>query len=68
MIQSPVLLITASDDKVGIPNVQISNTQPYAANLRVRSVSAGHFLQPEAPDRVNEELQMFVEEVLDPSK
>lgn len=63
-----MLLITASKDKVVIPEVQISNTQPYAANLRVRSVSAGHFLQLEAPDRVNEELQMFVEEVFDQSK
>lgn len=64
IIQSPVLLIIASEDKVGIPDVQIGNTQPYAENLRVRSVDAGHFLQLEAPDRVNEELQAFVEEVL----
>ena len=63
-IQHPVLLITATDDTVGIPDVQIQNTKPYAYDLRVRPVDAGHFLQLEAPDQVSSELQSFFEEVL----
>lgn len=63
-IQHPVLLIAATDDTVGIPDVQIQSTKPYADDLRVRPVEAGHFIQLEAPGQVSSELQTFFEEVI----
>ncbi|RYC83296.1 hypothetical protein BFJ63_vAg13825 [Fusarium oxysporum f. sp. narcissi] len=63
-ISLPVLLVLAERDPVAIPSVQLSDTVPNAPNLRVRSVSAGHFLQLEAPYEINRHLELFFQDVL----
>lgn len=64
VIPCPVLLLTASKDPVAIDISQINNTAPYASNIRVKSLDAGHFVQLERPQKVNHELRVFVDEVL----
>ncbi|RDW78879.1 alpha/beta fold hydrolase [Aspergillus mulundensis] len=63
-ITHPVLLLTASKDPVGIADSQITNTAPYAADIRIKSVDAGHFLQVEKPDEVSLGIHNFVREVM----
>ncbi|KAJ5192615.1 hypothetical protein N7449_008757 [Penicillium cf. viridicatum] len=64
-IQQPVLLILADRNPVGIPSLQLNGTVPYAADLRVRSVNSGHFLEVEAPQEVNRYLDSFLQDVLE---
>ncbi|KAL4970916.1 alpha/beta fold hydrolase [Aspergillus stella-maris] len=63
-IPCPVLLLTASKDPVGLPDSQISNTTPYAADIRVKAVNAGHFLQVEKPDEISQGIHDFVRDVM----
>ncbi|PLB54176.1 putative epoxide hydrolase [Aspergillus steynii IBT 23096] len=63
-IGHPVLLLTASKDPVAVPHSQITNTAPYAADIRVKSVDAGHFLQVENPDEVSLSIHEFVREIM----
>ncbi|KAG6355139.1 hypothetical protein INS49_004220 [Diaporthe citri] len=62
-ITQPVLLITATDDRVALADAKVNNTAPYADQLRVTPVKAGHFLLVEQPQQVNEELRRFVDDV-----
>ena len=63
-IQSPVLLITALGDAIGIPPLAINGTVPYAKNIRIKPIDSGHFVQVEKSALVNEYLEEFFEEVL----
>ncbi|UPK95918.1 hypothetical protein LCI18_006853 [Fusarium solani-melongenae] len=64
-IPHPCLLVLAERDPVAIPSFQLNSTVPYASNLRVRSVNAGHFIQTEAPIEVNRHLESFFRDVLE---
>ncbi|OGM43844.1 hypothetical protein ABOM_007555 [Aspergillus bombycis] len=63
-IDHPVLLLTASKDPVAIPDSQITNTALYAADIRIKAVDAGHFLQVEKPDEVSLGIHDFVRDVM----
>ncbi|EXM13829.1 Epoxide hydrolase-like [Fusarium oxysporum f. sp. vasinfectum] len=63
-IDGPVLLLTATNDPVAIPDGQIKNTEPFAKNIRIKSINAGHFLQVEQPYQVSKQIQLFVDDVL----
>lgn len=52
-LTTPVLLMTAAEDLVGLPQLAIQTTQPFAPDLRIESVQSGHFLMLEEPDEVN---------------
>jgi pimeloyl-ACP methyl ester carboxylesterase len=66
-IQAPVLLITATEDPIGLPVNAINGTQPFATNLRVRPITSGHFVQVEASEETNKVLEEFFVEVLNNS-
>lgn len=53
----PVLLLVAAKDVVGMPAMQLEPTQAYAPNLTVEELAAGHWLQLEAKDEVNQALR-----------
>lgn len=63
-ISQPLLLVLAERDPIAIPSLQLNDTVPYASNLRVRSVNAGHFIQTEAPYEVNRHLELFIRDVM----
>jgi soluble epoxide hydrolase/lipid-phosphate phosphatase len=63
-IQAPVLLVTASEDPIGLPVLAISETQPYATNFRMQQITSGHFVQIEASEETNQILDNFFTEVL----
>ncbi|KAF4995350.1 hypothetical protein FDECE_12842 [Fusarium decemcellulare] len=63
-IPQPLLLLLADRDPIAIPSLQLNSTVPYASNLRVRSVNAGHFIQVEAPHEVNKHLDFFIRDVM----
>ncbi|KAF9635006.1 hypothetical protein BFW01_g5901 [Lasiodiplodia theobromae] len=62
-IPHPALLLTASLDPVGLPDVQVNNTAPYAKKIRVRSLEGGHFVHLERPNEVNSEIRSLVDNV-----
>lgn len=57
------LLLIAARDPVAIPEAQIANTRPFASNLSVKSIEAGHFLQVEQPQQVSKEIFGFISNV-----
>lgn len=63
-IPQPVLLITATGDRVGIASIQVSGTQPYASNFRLLALDSGHFVQLEKAQEVNNAVEKFVGEVI----
>ncbi|KIY00265.1 uncharacterized protein Z520_03950 [Fonsecaea multimorphosa CBS 102226] len=62
-LRHPVVLITASRDPVAIPAMMESWTRPFAKDLRIHSVDAGHWVQIETKNEVNRILQDFFSEV-----
>lgn len=63
-MQKPVLLITAARDGIGLPNVAIDGTRPYAPDLRIKSIDAGHWVQLEKSGETNAALETFFVEVM----
>lgn len=61
VIEQPSLFIGAEKDSVGIPSEQLLSTLPFAPGMRIRTVSAGHFLHVEKADKVNEVLYDFIQ-------
>ncbi|KAF4470262.1 alpha beta-hydrolase [Fusarium albosuccineum] len=59
-IKQPVVLITAARDRIALPEAQVNNTKPFAADINITSVDAGHFLQVEKPQEVNKKLEAFI--------
>lgn len=64
-LELPALLVTAKKDAFGIPAVQLKTTADHIADLRTKSVEAGHWLMLEEPDQVNRYLKEFFEEIED---
>ena len=60
-IKRPVLLLTATRDPLGTPRLADGSTRPYAANLRVKAIDAGHFLMLEKAKEVNGAMEAFFE-------
>ena len=58
-LTKPVLLLTASNDPIGTPAIAENSTRPYAPDLRVQEITAGHFLMLEKADEVNKALDGF---------
>ncbi len=65
IIPRPVLLVTAALDPIGLPATAEAVTRPYAPDLRVQSIEAGHWVQLEKADETNQALDAFFTEVLD---
>ena len=63
-IPQPVLLITATGDRVGIAGIQVNSTQPFASNFQLLALDSGHFVQLEKTQEVNNALEKFVGEVI----
>ena len=63
-IKAPVLLITATEDPIGLASGQVNSTQPFSKNFRVKPIASGHFVQVEASEETNEALDQFFVEVL----
>ncbi len=62
-LNKPVLLITATKDAVGLASLAEGGTRPYAPDLRVKPVEAGHWVQLEKKDETNAILEEFFLEV-----
>ena len=58
-ITKPVLLLTASKDPIGTPARAELSTRPFAPDMRVKQIDAGHFMMLEKADEVNEALREF---------
>jgi len=67
-IKQPVLLMTATQDRICIASIQEALTKPHAEDLRIESVDAGHWVQLEKPEETNSLLESFFEEVIAKSK
>jgi pimeloyl-ACP methyl ester carboxylesterase len=63
ILQIPILLLTASNDPIGLASSSIQSTQPYALNFRTLSVDSGHFIQLEQSLKTNEYLEDFFAQV-----
>lgn len=68
ILQKPVLLVTASKDPVGLPSTAIGGTQPFAPDLRIVPIEAGHWVQLEKRNEVNAALEAFFVELLEKDK
>ncbi|KAL8777449.1 MAG: hypothetical protein Q9213_007863 [Squamulea squamosa] len=62
ILTKPVLLLTAANDPISTPAVAENSTRPFAQDLRVQQISAGHFLMLEKADEVNKAMNDFFEE------
>lgn len=56
--------MVADRDPLAIAANQLSNTLPFAKNIRVRTVNSGHYMQLEVPDEVNKHLHQFILDVM----
>lgn len=63
-MSKPVLLITGLNDPVGLPSFAEAGTRPYAPDLRITPIDAGHWIQLEKRDETNAALEAFFDEVL----
>ncbi|KAL8727336.1 MAG: hypothetical protein Q9166_006104 [cf. Caloplaca sp. 2 TL-2023] len=61
-LTKPTLLLTARNDPVGTPTRAEGSTRPFAPDLRVKEIVAGHFLMLEKAGDVNEAMRTFFEE------
>ncbi len=68
ILKKPVLLVPALKDPIGLPSFAIAGTQPYAPDLRIVSIEAGHWVQLEKRDEVNAALEAFYNELLEKDK
>lgn len=62
-LKVPVLLIRAEKDCVCLADSMERGPRQWAADLKVASVDAGHWLQLERPGEVNAILENFVREL-----
>ena len=65
VLRQPVLLISGSDDPIVLSSVAEQTMRPYASNLTVQEVKAGHWVQLQAKDQTNKALEDFFKKVLD---
>lgn len=59
-IKQPTLLVTAKHDAIAVPQMQVDGTKPFAKDLTVVEIDAGHFVQIEKPEETNKALEEFV--------
>lgn len=64
-IKQPVILITATEDRICPAAIQEAITKPHVDNLRIESLKAGHWIQLETPDETNALLENFFGQVVE---
>ncbi|KAL9043787.1 MAG: hypothetical protein Q9214_003035 [Letrouitia sp. 1 TL-2023] len=62
-VEQPALLVTCSLDMVGVPSLQMADTETYVKNLQVKNLECSHWLMLEKRDETNRTLKDFFEKV-----
>lgn len=59
-----MFLVVQDRDPIADAPSQLNDTLPHASNIRVRTVNTGHFMQLEAPRKVNKHLDLFIKDFM----
>lgn len=63
-VTKPVFFGAAKRDAIGVAQFQIHGTTQACSNLTVREIDAGHWIQLEKKDEVNQELGAWLDTIL----